>query len=219
MTEDPELTDGWIDYELALEFPELQLRFSSLPVRPRHNRKSPPEIQERLRVLSGRFHGAQAITMRRDPIPHAYRVFFRAIGLDPDTTRTPIEAVALQRLWEGGFVSRGHLPDALVIALVETGVPVWAIDDARVDGPLGVRPARVGERLGTGPYAHELESGRLVVADAVAPVALLFGDLAPAVAPTDQTRAVCAFSVRVAGVPQLAVEEALWLCAEALDAP
>ncbi len=52
-------------------------------------------MKERLRLLSDRFGGAQAIALRQKPIPWAYRVFFRHIGLDPDRTPTPVEEVAL----------------------------------------------------------------------------------------------------------------------------
>jgi len=170
-------------------------------------------------VLSSRFHGAQALTMRSEPVPYAYRVFFRSIGLDPDSTRTPIEEVALERLHDGHFAARGHLLDALRIALIETGVPLWAVDADGLDGPLGIRTARAGERLGEGPYADDLPEGRLVVADAGTPVAVLFGKLAPRAEPTPRAVNLRIFSVQVAGVPDLHVEEALWLCAEALDVP
>lgn len=216
MTGDPALQEGWVDHVVAAEFPDLRLRWMLRAAPP--GRKSPPELQEHLRTLASRFHGAHAITMRREPIPHAYRVFFRSIGLDPDTTRTPIEEIAIERLFEGHFGSRGHLLDALRIALVETGVPLWAVDADGVDGPLGIRTARPGERLGDGPYAHDLEPGRLVVADAGAPVAILFGELAPRAQPTAETAYLRIFSLQVAGVPEIHVEEALWLCAEALDA-
>ena len=140
---DPELEEGWVDHVVAAEFPELRLRWMEHPAPlPGRRKGSPPEIKGRLRILSSRFHGAQAITMRRDPIPQAYRVFFRSIGLDPDTTRTPIEEAALERLFDGHFVSRGHVLDALRIALVETGVPLWAVDAEGLDGPLGIRMAR-----------------------------------------------------------------------------
>jgi hypothetical protein len=60
-------------------------------------------VKERLRALSDRFGGAQAITLRQKPIPWAYRVFFRHIGLDPDRTLTPIEQVSLDRMRHGSF--------------------------------------------------------------------------------------------------------------------
>ncbi len=218
MNDDPVLHEGWVDHVVAEEFPALRLRWMERPAPPSGKRHSPPELQAQLGRLASRFNGAQALSMRREPIPHAYRVFFRSIGLDPDETRTPIEAAALERLFDGGFGSRGHLLDALRIALVETSIPLWAVATDGLDGPLGIRPSRPGERLGEGPYANDLEPGRLVVADAGAPVAVLFGDLAPAAVPTNDTARVRIFSVQVAGVPEIHVEEALWLCAEALDA-
>ncbi len=45
---------------------------------------SPPDVEARLRELSNRVRGARAIGIRREPIPAAYRVFFRQVGLDPD---------------------------------------------------------------------------------------------------------------------------------------
>ena len=43
--------------------------------------------------------------MRTQPIPHAYRAFFRQIGLDPDIDRIPSEEAAVARLLHGGFRS------------------------------------------------------------------------------------------------------------------
>ena len=48
--------------------------------------------------------------MRREPVPSAYRVFYRHIGLDPDVVRTPIEEAMLARMLQGGFSSDGLLP-------------------------------------------------------------------------------------------------------------
>ena len=150
--------------------------------------------------------------VRREPVPAAYRVFFRHIGLDPDVVRTPIEAAVLERMLRGGFLSGGLLDDVLLIALVDTGVPVWALDAESVDGPLGIRPSREGERLGAlARGAACCRPGRLVIADASAALAILFGELAPArMRPRARTRALTLFAVQVAGVPALYVEEALW---------
>src|SRR6185295_913043 len=106
---DPALEEGWVDRELALEFPELRL---VSVVAPAPGRRTPSALRERLALLADRFHGARALTLRREPVPHAYRVFFRHVGLDPDAQRTPVEAAALDRLVQGGFVSRGPLDDA-----------------------------------------------------------------------------------------------------------
>jgi DNA/RNA-binding domain of Phe-tRNA-synthetase-like protein len=211
---DPALEEGWVDRELALEFPELRLVSTTAPA-PR--RRTPSALRERLALLADRFHGARALTLRREPVPAAYRVFFRHVGLDPDAQRTPVEAAALDRLVQGGFVSRGPLEDAVLVAVVETGVPLWAVDAQRLDGPLGLRGARAGERLGEGEYAADLAPGRVVVADAGGPVAVLFGDVAPSRLPGRRTTLLRLFAVAVPGVPALHVEEALFGCVEALS--
>ena len=64
-----------------------------------------------------------------------------------------------------------------------------------------------------------LPAGRLVVADAEAPVAVLFGELGAAHAPQSATDRLMLFAVQVAGVPDLYVEEALWSCRSALEQP
>jgi DNA/RNA-binding domain of Phe-tRNA-synthetase-like protein len=211
---DPTLDEGWIAHELAAEYPDLRVVSTTAPA---PGSRSSRALRERLASLADRFHGARALTMRREPVPAAYRVFFRHVGIDPDVQRTPVEAAALDRLVQGGFTSRGLLEDALLIAVVETGVPVWACDDDRLDGPLGLRGAQAGERLGEGDYADDLEPGRLVVADAAAPVAVLFGDVAPSHRPGRDTRVLRLFAVAVPGVPALHVEEALFGCADALS--
>jgi DNA/RNA-binding domain of Phe-tRNA-synthetase-like protein len=213
--EDPALEEGWVEAGLAVEFPDLRLVSTSAPAPPR---RSPPALRQRLALLADRFHGPRAVTLRREPVPAAYRVFFRHVGLDPDVQRTPIEAAALRRLVQGGFASTGTIDDALLVAVVETGVPVWAVDARRLTGPLGLRGARMGERLGAGRYADDLAPGRLVVADAVAPVAMLFGDVAPSCRPGRDTTELCLFAVAVPGVPALHVEEALLGCRDALSA-
>jgi DNA/RNA-binding domain of Phe-tRNA-synthetase-like protein len=214
VTGDPTLDEGWVERELAEEYPDLRIVSVAAPAPgPRSSRA----LRERLALLADRFHGARALTMRREPVPAAYRVFFRHIGLDPDVQRTPVEAAALDRLVQGGFSSRGMLEDALLIAVVETGVPVWALDADRVDGPVGLRGARAGERLGEGEYADDLAPGRLVVADASGPVAVLFGDVAPSRRPDRDTTRLLLFAVAVPGVPALHVEEALFGCTDALS--
>jgi DNA/RNA-binding domain of Phe-tRNA-synthetase-like protein len=212
MSTEPER--GWVDASLADELPELvlwTLVAGDPPVR-----RTPPELRRRLGLLASRFRGGEAVELRRRPVPHAYRVFFRQIGLDPDDQRTPVEEVAMRRLLHGGFESQGTLEDALLLAVVETGVPMWAVDEATLDGPLGIRAARPGEqRPRADGYADDLPAGRLVVADAAGPVAVLFGEPDATHAVTRQTQQIRLFTLQVAGVPDIHIEEALWT---ALDA-
>jgi DNA/RNA-binding domain of Phe-tRNA-synthetase-like protein len=212
---------GWQAPELERELPGLRLLHSEVRIGRRGSLTgdSPPDVQARLRELSSRVRGGRAIMLRREPVPAAYRVFFRHIGLDPDVERTPIEAAVLERMLRGGFLTGGLLDDVLLIALLDTGVPVWALDAEHVDGPLGIRESLPGERLGRARDAPPLSDGRLVVADASGPIAVLFGQRAPGHEPAARTARVTLFAVQVPGVPGLYAEEALWACANALEGP
>jgi DNA/RNA-binding domain of Phe-tRNA-synthetase-like protein len=209
---------GWCAREVEQELPGLRLLTLEIEVGRKGSLTghSPPDVKERLRELSNRFRGATAVAVRREPVPSAYRVFFRHIGLDPEVERTPIEAAVLERMTKGGFLSGGLLEDALLIALIDTRVPVAALDAERVDGPLGIRASVEGERLGRRENAAALPAGRLVIADASTPLAVLFGELAPGHEPSAGTRRLSLFAVQVAGVPELYAEEALWICGASL---
>jgi DNA/RNA-binding domain of Phe-tRNA-synthetase-like protein len=105
--------------------------------------------------------------------------------------------------------------DALVIALVETGVPVWALDAGRVhEGELGIRLSTDGEPFGQPGYP--LAAGRLVVADSRTVHGLLFGALAPGHEISRRTRRMILFTIGVEGVPDIHLEEALWVCQDLL---
>lgn len=209
---DVEPAVGRISPEVAEEFPSLRLRYVEVDAR---TGRSSHGVRQRLREMSSRFRGPQAVSMRQEPIPWAYRVFYRHIGLDPDADRTPVEHAAVQRLIQGAFKSRNRLDDALLIALVETGVPIWALDAATVQGALSIRLTGTGERLGRDAGAA-LVSGRLVVADERSPLAVLFGDLAPEHVVTSRTTRMTLFTVQVQGVPEIHVEEAIYTCVEIL---
>ena len=162
---EPEVLEGWVDAGLAAEFPGLRVAWTGA-------RAGRERAVARRRCASAcacsRTGSAapQAIALRGRDVPHAYRVFFRHVGLEPDETRIPVEALVVERLRLGGFPSRGRLPDALAIACVETGVPVWALDADALDGPPGVRPATAADA--------PVPQGRLVLADASRALAVLF---------------------------------------------
>ena len=202
---------GWVDADLQAEFPELRLRWIE---HDGGSGRTPPEIKERLRGLSNRYTGGKAVHLRQEPIPWAYRVFFRQVGIDPDDHRTPAEQAALDRMKHGSFRSRNLLDDAIVIATVETGIPMLALDADRVTPPLGLRLSDEGERLGDG--GRPLSVRQIVVADAERSVAVLFGDIAEdrGVAPETTRMLLCA--VQVKGVPEIAIEESLWTATEVL---
>jgi DNA/RNA-binding domain of Phe-tRNA-synthetase-like protein len=197
---------------VAAEFPGLGIAWVVVDGCPG---KSPEGVLRRLRDLSDRFYGSHAIHLRERPIPWAYRVFYRQIGLDPDRTRTPVEQHALDRLKEGGFKSRGLPADALTIAIVETGVALRVFDGEQV-GRLCIRDSGPGESLPDRP--GELAQGTLVIADERGPVGLLFGE------PTDWngieqvSRRLTIVAIQVNGVPQIAIDEALWMAAGTIEA-
>jgi DNA/RNA-binding domain of Phe-tRNA-synthetase-like protein len=208
---EPAPQQGWVAPHIAAEFPGLGLAWVEVDAKPG---PSPEPVKHRLRDLADRTYGAQAIRLRERPVPWAYRVFYRQIGLDPDRTRTPVEQLALDRLHDGGFPSHGLPRDALDIAIVETGVALRAFDADRLDGALCIRDSAPGEALPG--QRSEMAAGTLTIADERRPVGLLFGPAGDGYGVEAATRRVALAAVQVKGVPQIAVEEALWMAASTL---
>jgi DNA/RNA-binding domain of Phe-tRNA-synthetase-like protein len=204
------LSEGWVEAELAGDFPELGLVYTQLEARPR---KTPPEVKVRLRAMADRYTGGKVIHMRQDSVPWAYRVFSRQVGIDPDVDRTPVEAIAVERLRHGGLKSENLVDDALTIAIAETGVPVFALDSDKVVGELGLRLSRPGEQLAG---VRPLSTRQIVVADDTRPVAIVLGEVGHDAGVTKRTERMVLCALRVKGVPAIAVEEALWTAAETL---
>jgi DNA/RNA-binding domain of Phe-tRNA-synthetase-like protein len=209
---EPAPRQGWVAPRIASEFPGLGIAWVEVDARPG---KSPDTVKRRLRDLSDRTYGSQAIRLRERPIPWAYRVFYRQIGLDPDRTRTAVEQLTLDRLHDGGFRSKGLPADALDIAIVETGVTLRAFDADKVAGGLCIRDSAPGESLPGQP--GELAQGTLAIADDARPIGLLFGATAAGFAVEQESRRVAVAAIQVNGVPQIAVEEALWMAAATLE--
>ncbi len=210
---EPVARQGWVAPHIAAEFPGLGIAWVELESK---RIKSPEPVRRRLRDLSDRFYGSHAIHMRERPIPWAYRVFFRQIGLDPDHTRTPVEQLALDRLHDGAFVSRGMPTDALTIATVETGVALRVFDTTRLRGELCIRDSAPGETLPGRPT--ELAQGTLTIADGRGPLELLFGGPIADLGFDSDAAQIAIVAVQVKGVPQAAVDEALWIAGAALAA-
>jgi DNA/RNA-binding domain of Phe-tRNA-synthetase-like protein len=204
---------GWVDPDLSEEFPGLGLLTTTLSTGPG---RSPEALKERLRLLSDRFGGAQAINLRQRAIPWAYRVFFRHIGLDPDQTPTPIEQIALDRMRDGRFKGRNRLDDALTIAMVEVGVAIQAFDADRTEGRLGLRLSGEGEEF-EGRHSP-LPDGTIVIADEKRQLGVLFGRTAAGRGVQRKTVRTTLVAIAVSGVPDVALEEGLWVAASALHA-
>jgi len=208
---EPELELGWVDRELAEEFPALGLWLMRVEAR---SGRSPQPVKDRLRQLSNRITGGYVIHMRQDPVPWAYRVFWRQIGIDPDTDRTPVEQIALDRLEWGGLRSRNLLDDALVIATFETGVPVIALDADRIGRAVGLRLTGADERLGD--TGRSLSSRQIVVADEERCLAVLSGEVSAEHGVSWSTARMLLCALQVKGVPEISVQEALWTVADTL---
>jgi DNA/RNA-binding domain of Phe-tRNA-synthetase-like protein len=190
VSDEPDVRRGLVAPAVADEHPGLWVAWTDVETTPG---PTPRELRERLRRMADRVHGAEAIAMRGREVPHAYRVFFRHVGLDPDVVRTPVEAVVLRRMTEGGLRPQGLVADALTVAVLETGVAVQALDAAALVGV-----PQIGEA-----------DGRLVLADEQGPLGVLFGELERA-APAKDTRRVALVAIAVPGVADLFVQEALW---------
>lgn len=210
---DAEPQGGFVAPELRDEFPGLGLRYLVIE---HGSGRAPRQVKKRLAELSNRFSGPQAINLRHKSIPWAYRVFYRHIGLDPDEQPTPVEAIALERMKRGGFISRSLLDDALTIATIESGVALRAFDGERVEGRLGIRPTGPGEGLEGRPGT--LPAGTLVIADQARPLGLLFGATASGRGVTPRTKSMALVGIQVKGVPEIAVQEAIWLAVDVIRA-
>ena len=213
MVEEVSFGTGWVDPALREEFRGLGLRYGAVQG---HTGRSPRELKRRLRHLSDRIHGERVVNLRREPVASAYRIFFRQIGIDPDEHRPPGEEAMLERLRAGRFTSRDLLDDALLVALIETGVAVRAFDGDRLQGRLGLRIAQPGEHLAGDRV--DLPDGAIVIADELRPIGLVFGDTGSQAVVGPATRLITLCVVRLPGVPEISVEEALWTASGILTA-
>jgi DNA/RNA-binding domain of Phe-tRNA-synthetase-like protein len=195
-----------VSSDLRADFPELSLWAAEVEANPR---QSPDAVRRRMQAAGDRLTGADAIGTRSESTPWAYRVFSRRVGIDPDAVESNVEAAALQQHTELG--PGGELPsDAQLIAVAETGVPVLAFDGDALDGDLWLRRAVPGDRVGDQP----VEPDRPVLADRTRVLAVPFGRTDPAVAVTADTEKMTFVALQVKGVPDVAMEEALWTVVE-----
>jgi DNA/RNA-binding domain of Phe-tRNA-synthetase-like protein len=137
-------------------------------------------------------------------------VLARQVGASDEKDLSQAERLALSTADAAPLVSAGLPEDALVVAAVETGVPLLAFDAAALNGGLALRRARGGERIG----GHELEEGTVLIADRERPLAVLLGPRASDVAVTGATERIVLAAIQAKGVPTLAVEEAMWTAIE-----
>jgi DNA/RNA-binding domain of Phe-tRNA-synthetase-like protein len=187
------------DDVLAQDFPVLAVLYASRPVGGDAYHRA---AKQRLASLGDRIGGDLVAAMRQQAVPGAYRAFARQIGLDPDGDGTPLEQTLMDRIRAGRFVPASRTRDPCTVAMLETGVPVWAADEHHLQGRLRLRT--------TG----DDDAGDLGVWDDHKLVAPVLGEVAETLAPTRRTATVRLFALRVEGVPDASVREALWTAGE-----
>ena len=209
MLEEASLENGWVEPALRAEFRGLGLRYTIVAAR---TGRSPRELKHRLRHLSDRVHGERVVNLRREPVASAYRVFFRQIGIDPDEHKPPGRG-GDARAPSRRAVREPRPPRGRAHGRASSR-PAWrcrAFDADRLDGALGLRIAQQGEHLAGDRL--DLPEGAIVVADERRPVGLVFGDTGTAAVVARETRRIALCVVRVPGIPDISVEEALWTAA------
>lgn len=192
------LIRGTIDPDLAADFPTLTLWSATFAVPPRGRRE---DLRARLDALDDRVRALATGALRSDSIAGAYRAFARQLGLDPDVDRLPIDALAVERLTRGRLESRGLVPDALRVAMLETAVPLWALDAAAADGPLRVALD---------------DAGSASVSDDGGALMPLLGEPSGPQAVRDDSDHVIVLGLGVGAVAPATVEEAFWHVASCL---
>lgn len=170
-------------------------------------------VGERLALLANRFSGRQALELRQQQIPAAYRSFFREVGIDPDRQPTPIEQAVLGRLLSGGNLPQDRISDALLLALLETSVPVVAFDAGSTAPPVVIRAAARGERI----VDIEIEPGTLILAGSQGPLCQLFSAPGAPFAAGENSESLLLVAVVVPGVSAVASDEALTIAAAAIS--
>jgi len=203
-----------VDPALEAEFPGLVIVTRSCP----GPVAADPGVTERLDAVASRVRGRSAVEMRREVVPAAYRAFYLQVGLDPDVEMTPVEAAIGRRLFDGGVLVSGPLHAALELAVLETGVPVYALDAEALDGLPGIRPARPGEEVAGAECIPELSPGRLVVADDAGPLCWLFGEPHGRGAASASSDGLLLAAIGVPGVAPMVLDEALDIASGSLGA-
>ena len=100
--------------------------------------------------------------------------------------------------------------------MVEVGVALRAFDADRVEGRLGLRLSAEGEKFEG--RASPLPVGTIVIADEKRALEVLFGKTAEGRGVQKRTKRTMLVAIGVRGVPDVALEEGLWVAASAIHA-
>lgn len=188
--------------DVALHYPYLHLFVTEVPNRP--STRARHDLAERLGGLAERIDGPRVLRQHEQEVPHAFRALYLQMGIDPDIQPTPIDAVLRERIAYGQFRSMGLIDDALKVALLETGVPVWAADAARISGELALQMPDAA------PEAAP-RSGVPLVADDRGPITAVGTAPGEPHAPGRKTTDLTLFALQCDGISTMHVQESLWL--------
>ena len=181
---DLQLREGWIEPELAEEFPELHLTYTPVGVGVRAEPAGPQAAAAATSPIATPAPRSCRCASRRCPGPTACSRA-RSASTPTRSARRP-SASASSGCCTAASRAATCLDDALTIAVAETSVPVIALDGDRCGAELGLRLARSGERLD----ARRLLSERqIVVADRERPLAMVLGDISEDAGVTPECRA------------------------------
>jgi hypothetical protein len=214
---DPAPAPGWIAPDVAEELPGLELL--SWTTATEWRRRSPPWAREWLGRLSTGVDGHAVLHAHRTDAPAAHRDFLRRIGRDPNVDLSPQELAYHDRILHGGFPVRGTPQDLLLVVLLETGIPIWVLDADRISGDLGIRRSLLGElpEEASRPAGAPPRRPEPVVVDGSGVVAEIGREPREPWRATRKTTSTTFFCARVPGLPDLRVEEAIWLCRSLVD--
>ena len=106
----------------------------------------------------------------------------------------------VERLLTGGFATRGLPEDALALATLETGVPVWAVDADRLGARSSWRPTRTAGSCSPTPRAPSRSCSAARAGTGAEP----------------RTRALALLAVQAPGVEEMFVEESVWTAVAAM---
>ncbi|MDO9409321.1 hypothetical protein [Patulibacter sp.] len=229
---EPAPVRGWLAHDVEEELPGLELLHWTAEGT-EWRRRAPSSTRDWMARLSTRVDGPTVLNAHREDAPAAHRELLRRIGRDPNEDRAPQEAAYHDRIKHGGFPVRGTPKDILLLVLLETGVPIWALDADRITGDLGIRRSLLGELEAGEPQPRSRGPvGRMlgrpdpaaaaaerpprrpepVVVDAEGVVAELCREPREPFCATRRTTRTTFFCARVPGLPDLRVEEAIWMC-------
>lgn len=188
--------------DVALHYPYLNLFVTEVPNQP--STRARHDLAERLGRLAERIGAQQVLRQHEQEVPHAFRKLYLQMGIDPGVHLTPIDAVLQERIAYGQFRSMGLVDDALKVALLETGVPIWATDSAKVSGELALQMPAVESESGSASMVPLVTDDR----GTIGPI----GSAPEARYAVDRkSKDLTLFAVQCDGISTMHVDESLWL--------